>query len=52
MCIRDSIREALRAGDFLQAENLLGRPYAIGGRVVRGKQLGRTLGCPLSLINI
>ena len=40
------IREALRAGDFLQAENLLGRPYAIGGRVVRGKQLGRTLGFP------
>ena len=40
------IREALRAGDFLQAESLLGRPYAIGGRVVRGKQLGRTLGFP------
>ena len=40
------IREALRAGDVLQAENLLGRPYAIGGRVVRGKQLGRTLGFP------
>ena len=40
------IREALRARDFLQAENLLGRPYAIGGRVVRGKQLGRTLGFP------
>ena len=40
------IREALRAGDFMQAESLLGRPYAIGGRVVRGKQLGRTLGFP------
>ncbi len=40
------IREALRGGDFLQAESLLGRPYAIGGRVVRGKQLGRTLGFP------
>ena len=40
------IRDALSAGDFLQAENLLGRPYAIGGRVVRGKQLGRTLGFP------
>ena len=40
------IREALCAGDFLKAESLLGRPYAIGGRVVRGKQLGRTLGFP------
>lgn len=40
------IREALRAGDFSQAAALLGRPYSIGGRVVRGRQLGRTLGFP------
>ncbi|MBL8258038.1 MAG: bifunctional riboflavin kinase/FAD synthetase [Pseudoxanthomonas mexicana] len=40
------IREALRGGDFDTAARLLGRPYAIGGRVVRGKQLGRTLGFP------
>lgn len=40
------IREALRGGDFTDVEKLLGRPYAIGGRVVRGKQLGRTLGFP------
>jgi riboflavin kinase/FMN adenylyltransferase len=40
------IREALRSGDFTDAAHLLGRAYAIGGRVVRGKQLGRTLGFP------
>ncbi|MFT4197006.1 MAG: bifunctional riboflavin kinase/FAD synthetase [Pseudoxanthomonas sp.] len=40
------IRMALKAGDFAHAERLLGRPYAIGGRVVRGRQLGRTLGFP------
>jgi riboflavin kinase / FMN adenylyltransferase len=40
------IREALRNGDFTDAAHLLGRAYAIGGRVVRGKQLGRTLGFP------
>jgi riboflavin kinase/FMN adenylyltransferase len=40
------IREALKSGDFATANRLLGRPYAIGGRVVRGKQLGRTLGFP------
>jgi riboflavin kinase / FMN adenylyltransferase len=40
------IREALSAGDFGTASRLLGRPYAIGGRVVRGNQLGRTLGFP------
>ncbi len=40
------IRAALAAGDFAGAARLLGAPYAIGGRVVRGRQLGRTLGYP------
>ena len=40
------IRVALAAGDFDLAERLLGRRYAIGGHVVRGRQLGRTLGFP------
>lgn len=40
------IREALKRGEFTEATRLLGRPYAIGGRVVRGQQLGRTLGFP------
>jgi riboflavin kinase/FMN adenylyltransferase len=40
------IRELLVAGEFAHAAELLGRPYAIDGRVVRGKQLGRTLGYP------
>lgn len=40
------IREALRAGDFATAARFLGRPYAIGGHVVPGRQLGRTLGFP------
>lgn len=40
------IRELLVAGEFAHAADLLGRSYAIGGRVVRGQQLGRTLGFP------
>jgi riboflavin kinase/FMN adenylyltransferase len=36
----------LAAGDFDGAARLLDRRYAIAGRVVRGKQLGRTLGYP------
>ena len=40
------IRAALAAGDFDAAARMLGRPYAISGRVVRGRQLGRTLGFP------
>jgi riboflavin kinase/FMN adenylyltransferase len=40
------IRAALQAGDFAGTARLLGRRYAIGGHVVRGAQLGRTLGFP------
>lgn len=40
------IRRALRAGDVKQATKLLGRPYAVRGRVVRGKGRGRQLGVP------
>ena len=40
------IRSSLAAGDFAAATRLLGRPYVIGGHVVRGNQLGRTLGFP------
>jgi riboflavin kinase/FMN adenylyltransferase len=38
------LRAALAAGDLALAERLLGRPYAISGRVVRGNRLGRELG--------
>lgn len=40
------IRTALGRGDTLLAERLLGRPYAVRGRVVRGAQLGTQLGTP------
>jgi len=40
------LRELLQDGDFAAAATLLGRPYTIAGRVVRGAQLGRKLGFP------
>jgi len=40
------IRRSLVEGRFDEAADLLGRPYSISGRVVRGRQLGRTLGFP------
>ncbi len=40
------IRAALQGGDFANAARLLGKTYSIAGRVVHGKQLGRTLGYP------
>lgn len=40
------IRAALLEGRLDDAARLLGRPYAISGKVVRGAQLGRQLGYP------
>ncbi|WP_230400363.1 bifunctional riboflavin kinase/FAD synthetase [Zooshikella ganghwensis] len=44
------VRQALQEADFELAAQLLGRPYAIQGRVIRGQQLGRTLGVPTANI--
>ncbi len=46
------IRAALEASDFALAEQLLGRPYRISGRVVYGQQLGRQLGVPTANIQL
>lgn len=47
-----AVRAALAAGDFHHAEKLLGRPYAISGKVVHGAHLGRDLGFPTANINL
>ncbi|MBW9334007.1 bifunctional riboflavin kinase/FAD synthetase [Herbaspirillum sp. RU 5E] len=41
-----AVRAALAEGDFTLSQQLLGHPYAISGRVVHGKKLGRTIGFP------
>lgn len=46
------IREAIRAGDFDAASQMLGRPYAISGRVVEGDRLGRQLGFPTANLDV
>jgi len=40
------VRLALNTGDMEEAARLLGRPFAITGRVRRGQALGRSLGYP------
>ncbi|HJR06761.1 MAG TPA: bifunctional riboflavin kinase/FAD synthetase [Pyrinomonadaceae bacterium] len=40
------IREMLAAGRVNLARRMLGRPYGVEGRVVRGDERGRTLGFP------
>ena len=41
-----AVRSALAVGELAGAQVLLGRRYAMRGRVVRGQQLGRELGYP------
>ncbi len=45
-----AVRSALAAGDFARAGRLLGRRYAISGRVAHGTKLGRKLGFPTANI--
>ncbi len=46
------IREALAHGDLDGAEQLLGRPYRMCGRVAHGDKRGRTIGFPTANIRM
>jgi riboflavin kinase/FMN adenylyltransferase len=47
-----AIRERLADSDFAGAKRLLGRPYRMLGRVVHGRELGRTLGFPTANLRL
>ncbi|MFT7486858.1 MAG: riboflavin kinase/FMN adenylyltransferase [Candidatus Paceibacteria bacterium] len=47
-----AIREAVELGDLEGATRMLGRPVAILGEVIRGKQLGRQLGFPTANLDL
>ncbi|WOD38023.1 bifunctional riboflavin kinase/FAD synthetase [Nodosilinea sp. E11] len=46
------IRQALEDTDLETVKALLGRPYSLTGRVVRGQQLGRTIGFPTANLHL
>lgn len=46
------VRKALLSGDVNLASTLLGRNYSIEGEVVKGQQIGRTIGFPTANIDI
>jgi len=46
------IREAIRAGDLDAASQMLGRSYALAGKVIRGDGLGRQLGFPTANLDV
>ncbi len=46
------IRKALLEGEIEKANNYLGYSFMLTGKVIRGKQLGRTLGYPTANLHI
>jgi riboflavin kinase/FMN adenylyltransferase len=47
-----AIRSALSMGDLARAQSLLGHPYSMSGKVIRGEQVGRRLGFPTANVNL
>jgi riboflavin kinase/FMN adenylyltransferase len=46
------IRHALKEGDIVSANQLLGYPYFFEGKVIEGNKLGRTLGYPTANLQL
>lgn len=47
-----AIRSCLATGELEDAAQMLGRPYSMTGRVIRGQELGRTLGYPTANLEL
>lgn len=47
-----AIRESVAGGDFAKAARLLGRAYAVFGKIVEGRRLGRQLGFPTANVDV
>lgn len=46
------IRQALEQGDISSANQLLGKPYLLTGRVIKGDKIGRLIGFPTANLEI
>lgn len=45
-CSSSAVRRAVSEGEIEKANNILGRQFSIKGKVIRGRQLGRSIGAP------
>lgn len=51
-CSSTRLRGALASGDVELAQQLLGRPYSLHGRIVKGDQRGRDFGFPTANLHL
>lgn len=47
-----AVRETIRAGKVDAAKNLLGRPWSLSGKVIRGESRGKKLGFPTANVGL
>lgn len=46
------VRDKIKHGDMVAAHHMLGRPYSVAGKVIKGKQVGRKLGFPTANLEV
>ena len=46
------IRELISNGDIVYANEIMGRPFTIGGKIIHGRGVGHTFGCPTLNVEI
>ena len=46
------VRNAIRSGDFKLVNKFLGRPFNLSGKIIKGDELGRTIGYPTANLKI
>ena len=46
------VKQYLHAGNCQRVRELLGRPYSISGKIIKGRQLGRLLGAPTANVEL
>ncbi len=51
-CSSSAVRHAVKDGDMERAAWILGRPFSLTGTVVKGRQLGRTIGVPTANVAV
>lgn len=46
------IRELISSGNIAEANEIIGRPFTVSGRIIHGRGVGHTFGCPTLNIEI
>lgn len=52
VCSSSLIREAIKQGDLDRAKTLLGRPYSLTGKIIKGAGRGKLLGFPTANLEV